>query len=67
MRDSMVFYRSFWEALKMLPPEDKQKATDVIIEYGLNGVEPEVDGIPLAMFLMARPQIDATPLQEGQL
>ena len=59
MRDSVVFYRSFWEAIKKLPDPDKLEALTAIIEYGLNETEPETDGVAAAMFLMAKPQIDA--------
>lgn len=59
MRDSVVFYRSFWEAIKKLPDSDKLEALTAIIEYGLNDAEPEMDGVAAAMFLMAKPQIDA--------
>lgn len=59
MRDSVVFYRSFWEAIKKLPDPDKLEALTAIIEYGLNDAEPEMDGVAAAMFLMAKPQIDA--------
>lgn len=59
MRDSVVFYRSFWEAIKKLSDEDKLEALTAIIEYGLNGVEPKTEGVAAAMFLMAKPQIDA--------
>lgn len=59
MRDSVVFYRSFWEAIKWLPDEDKLKTLTAIIEYGLDEIEPKADGVAAAMFLMAKPQIDA--------
>lgn len=59
MRDSVVFYRSFWEAIKKHPDPDKLESLTAIIEYGLNDAEPEMDGVAAAMFLMAKPQIDA--------
>ena len=59
MRDSVVFYRSFWEAIEKLSDEDKLKSLNAIIEYGLNGIEPDASGVAAAMFLMAKPQIDA--------
>lgn len=59
MRDSVVFYRSFWEAIKWLADEDKLKTLTAIIEYGLDEIEPKADGVAAAMFLMAKPQIDA--------
>ena len=59
MRDGVVFYRSFWDAIKKLPDQEKLESLTAIIEYGLNEVEPETDGVAAAMFLMAKPQIDA--------
>lgn len=59
MRDSFVFYRGFWEGLKRLPDQEKLEALIAIIEYGLDGTEPEQDGVAAAMFYMAKPQIDA--------
>lgn len=59
MRDSVVFYRSFLEAINELEPEDQVKAFRAILEYGLNGEEPECKGPAKSVFIMARPQIDA--------
>lgn len=57
-RDGFVFYRSFYEALKCLPPEEFKKCMVAILEYGLNGIEPETDGFEKSIYLMAKPQID---------
>lgn len=59
MRDSMVFYRSFYEALKNLPPEQFKESMKALMEYGLNGEEPETSGIEKTIFLLVKPQIDA--------
>ena len=61
MKDSVIFYRSFAKAIKRLPETEQLKALWAIIDYGLDGVEPnpEDDGLYLAMFDMAQPQIDA--------
>lgn len=59
MRDSIVFYRSFYEALRKLPPDDFKQAAIAIMEYGLNDTEVECDGVAEIIFTMARPQIDA--------
>lgn len=59
MRDSMVFYRSFWEAATDLSEEDQLKVFRAIIGYALDGIEPEGKGIASAIFKMAKPQIDA--------
>ena len=57
-REGMVFYRSFYEAIKELPPEDFKKCASAILEYGLNGTEPESGGIEKTVYIMAKPQID---------
>lgn len=59
MRDSVVFYRSFYEAIRMLPAEQFKASALAILEYGLDGKEPETDGIERTVFCMAKPQIDA--------
>ena len=43
IRDGFVFYRSFYEALCELPPEDFKVCALAIIEYGLDGKEPETE------------------------
>lgn len=59
MRESIVFYRSFYEAVKDFSPEDFKKSVCAIMEYGLNEKEPETSGIEKAIYLLAKPQIDA--------
>lgn len=58
MRDSIVFYRSFYEAVKELPPEDFKQTVEAIMEYGLNDAEINASGVAKAIFIMAKPQID---------
>lgn len=57
-RESVVFYKGFYEALKELDAETKAAAYDAIISYGLYGEEPECTGIVKALFQMAKPQLD---------
>lgn len=59
MRDSVVFYRSFYEAIKRLPEKEQAESFRAIMEYALNDKEPEEDGVAMAIYLMAKPQIDA--------
>ena len=59
MRDSIVFYRSFYEAVKELPPEEQAVVYNAICSYALDGVEPELSGVAKAVFLLVKPQIDA--------
>lgn len=57
MRDSLVFYRSFAEAIKTLPENQQLEALWAVIDYGLDDTEPE-NGIARALWLMAKPLID---------
>lgn len=58
-RDGVVFYRSFWEAITHLGDDDQLASVKAIVEYGLYGKEPECSGVATAIFMMAKPQIDA--------
>ena len=57
--NSMIFYRSFYEALKDLPYKNKARIYDAVFEYGLNGVELELNGVERTVFALIKPQIDA--------
>lgn len=58
MRDSMVFYRSFYEAVQDLPPEEFKKAVCALMDYGLDEIVPSSTGIEKTIYIMAKPQID---------
>lgn len=59
MRDSFVFYRSFFESFDGLSKKDKLLLFDAICNYALNDIEPQLSGVPLAMFKLLKPQLDA--------
>lgn len=60
MRDSVVFYRSFYEAVKDLPPEEFKESVQAILDYGLDDKPPDKQGtIAHTVFTLVRPQIDA--------
>lgn len=59
MRDSFVFYRSFFESFSDLSKKDKLALFDALCNYALNDVEPELTGAPSAMFKLLKPQVDA--------
>ena len=58
MRDSIVFYRSFYEAVRELPSAEFKDTVTAIMEYGLNDIEADVSGVARAILVMAKPQID---------
>lgn len=57
-RESMVFYRSFVEGIAELDEKDQLEAFWNIVNYALDGQEPEGKGAAKAIFKMAKPQID---------
>ena len=59
MRDSFVFYRSFFEALQDVPIEERAYIYDAICAYSLNDIEPKLTGMQLAIFKLIRPNIDS--------
>ena len=59
-RDSFIFYKSFWDAIKELPRDVQGEVLTVIIEYGLSGETNErLKPIAKAMFTLIKPQLDA--------
>lgn len=58
-RDSFVFYRSFYEAIKELPKEQQAEVYHAVMEYSLNFNVIELSGIPHAIFTLIKPQIEA--------
>lgn len=59
MRDSTIFYRSFYEAVQELPLENQAVIYNAIFEYSLNGILADLSGINLAIFTLIKPQLDA--------
>ena len=59
LRDSYIFYRSFYEAIKELPEKNQLEIYNAIAEYSLNFVMPELTGISKTIFILIKPQIEA--------
>ena len=59
MRDSFVFYRSFYDAIKDLPRDVQGEIYTAIMEYSLYGKETEnLKPIARSVFTLMKPQID---------
>lgn len=59
MRDSTIFYRSFYEAIKDLPAENQAEVYSAIFEYSLNFNEVELSGLSKTIFTLIKPQLEA--------
>lgn len=58
-RNQFTFYRSYYDAIRMLPKRDQAAVLLAVCAYALNGVEPDVDGTASAIFTLIRPTLDA--------
>jgi hypothetical protein len=59
MRESTVFYRSFYEAIRELDADIQAQVYSAIFEYALNFNEVEVKGLAKTVFTLIKPQLDA--------
>jgi hypothetical protein len=59
IRDSFIFYRSFYQSAKKLPKEDKAELFDAICSYALDGELVEMSVVPEAIFTVIKPNLDA--------
>lgn len=60
MRDGFIFYRSFYDSIKLLPKKYQFAFVQALCEYALNEVIPEaLPGGSMALFNALKPQIDA--------
>lgn len=64
VRESFVFYKSFYEAIKELPRDVQGEVLTAIVEYGLYGETTEqLKPIARAMMSLIRPQIEANNIK----
>ena len=62
MRDTIVFYKSFVDAIETQSKEIQAEIYHLVFDYAFNGTEPnqeEYNSVSIAMFMLMRPQIDA--------
>lgn len=59
IRNSFVFYRSYFEAISDLSPDVRLELYDAISQYSLNFEKPKLTGIAKTIFYLIAPQIEA--------
>jgi hypothetical protein len=65
MKNSFVFYKSYYDAIKTLDKKNAKKLVIAIFDYAFEGVEPELDDpIVKAMFILIKHQIDTGNLEK---
>jgi len=58
-RDSTIFYRSFYEAIKELPEANQLEIYNAIFEHSLNLNKPNLTGLSKTIYTLIEPQIEA--------
>ena len=59
MRESFIFYKSFYESIKELNPEDQVKIYDAIFTYEFYKEEIKLTGVCKSIFTLILPQLEA--------
>lgn len=58
MRDQYTFYRSFWDAMRVLPKKEQLSFVTAICAYVFDDEETELTGGASAAFMLVRPVLD---------
>ena len=53
-RESILFYRSFYEVSKSLPEDEGNKFLRALLDYAFYGTEPELDGVSASFFILGK-------------
>ena len=60
-KKGFYFLKSYFEAAQALPnKEDQADFYNAVCQYAMTGEQPKLSGVALAMFLLAKPNIDAS-------
>lgn len=59
-RDSIKLWKSYIDAARYLPDKERLAYYDALFAYGIYEEEPQLDGVAAAMFMLTKPNIDAT-------
>lgn len=57
-REQFTFYRSFWDALRVLPKKEQLSFALALCAYALDGEEMPLSGAAAASFVLAKPVLD---------
>ena len=58
-KDSIIFYKSFYEAIKEMPKENQLELYNAIFEKYFFGNEIELTGLTKGIFKIIKPNIDS--------
>lgn len=63
MRESFIFYRSFYESIKELESDIQSEIYNAIMEYQFNGKEVKLSGVSKSIFTLIKPQLEANNIR----
>lgn len=64
MRDSAIFYRSFYEAIDNLPSRSqKEQVYSAIFDFIFKNIEPQLKGNSLSVWILIKPQLIANQIR----
>ena len=64
MRDSAIFYRSFYEAIDNLPSRSqKEQVYSSIFDFIFKNIEPQLKGNSLSVWILIKPQLIANQIR----
>jgi hypothetical protein len=58
MAHRFTFFRSYYESLQELSPEDFKAVVCAVCAYAFDGIEPELDGIRKSVFVLIKPNVE---------
>ena len=59
MRDSFIFYKSFYDSIKELDPKDQVLIYNAIFEFQFYGKEVELNSVSKSIFKLIIPLLEA--------
>ena len=59
MRESFIFYKSFYESIKQLDETSQYHIYKAIMEHEFEDKEPKLNGVEKAIFVLIEPQLKA--------
>ena len=58
-KQGFVFFRNYWDAALKLPKRERAKFIEAVIEQGLDGKEPQLEGIAEGMYALVKCSIES--------
>ena len=57
-RKQFTFYKSYYDAISLLPEKDQAAVVMAVAAYALYEIEPDLEGVQASVFTLIRPTLD---------